>query len=181
LDGHNGFIAGGCFKNLFQHERVKDVDMFFENETEWTKAKMYFDESPDYGFFYENKKVYAFKHVKNDVTIELIRSVFGTPEKVISEFDFSITKFALFKVVEKSVVDKEETETITFKAIHHKDFFEHLFFKRLVIDNPLKWPIGTFERSLRYKGYGYSLCRESKERLIQAIQENENENDELSK
>ena len=32
LLGTNGIIAGGCFKNIFNGERVKDVDIFFRNK-----------------------------------------------------------------------------------------------------------------------------------------------------
>ena len=28
MEGHNGFIAGGCFKNILSGERVKDIDIF---------------------------------------------------------------------------------------------------------------------------------------------------------
>lgn len=28
MSGHSGFIAGGCFKNLFNHEKIKDIDVF---------------------------------------------------------------------------------------------------------------------------------------------------------
>ncbi|HEM4745463.1 TPA: hypothetical protein U1397_000160 [Streptococcus suis] len=35
LIGHKGFIAGGCFKNIFNNERVKDLDIFFENENDF--------------------------------------------------------------------------------------------------------------------------------------------------
>lgn len=30
MEGHKGFIAGGCFKNILSGERVKDIDIFFE-------------------------------------------------------------------------------------------------------------------------------------------------------
>lgn len=29
LIGHNGFIAGGCFKNIFNKEKVNDIDIYF--------------------------------------------------------------------------------------------------------------------------------------------------------
>lgn len=32
MTGHKGFICGGCFKNIFNKEKVKDLDIFFENE-----------------------------------------------------------------------------------------------------------------------------------------------------
>ena len=28
MEGHKGFIAGGCFKNILSGERVKDIDIF---------------------------------------------------------------------------------------------------------------------------------------------------------
>lgn len=35
MEGHKGFIAGGCFKNIFSGERVKDIDIFFESESDF--------------------------------------------------------------------------------------------------------------------------------------------------
>ncbi len=29
MEGHKGFICGGCFKNIFNQEKVKDLDIFF--------------------------------------------------------------------------------------------------------------------------------------------------------
>lgn len=26
--GHKGYIAGGCFKNIFNGEKIKDIDIF---------------------------------------------------------------------------------------------------------------------------------------------------------
>jgi hypothetical protein len=128
--------------------------------------------------YYENKKVVAFKNETSNISVELIRTVFGTPEQIINNFDFSITKFAYYNEL---VIDEEtKEEKIENKLIHHKDYFEHLFFKRLVIDESLPFPIGSFERALRYKGYGYSLCKESKAKLIKAIKTNTVSNDDIS-
>ena len=30
LVGHTGFTCGGCFKNIFNKEKVKDLDIFFK-------------------------------------------------------------------------------------------------------------------------------------------------------
>ncbi|WP_137743360.1 hypothetical protein [Robertmurraya siralis] len=40
--GHNGYIAGGAFKNIFNNEKIKDVDIFFENEKDYIVANDYF-------------------------------------------------------------------------------------------------------------------------------------------
>lgn len=59
-------------------------------------------------------------------------------------------------------------------------FFEHLHQKHLVLDNKIPFPISTWERSYRYKGYGYNLCRESKKKLLDAIRNTTPKDDELS-
>lgn len=41
--GHKGFIAGGCIKNLFSNERIKDIDVFFGNQEEFHQAQRYFE------------------------------------------------------------------------------------------------------------------------------------------
>lgn len=38
MEGHNGFIAGGCFKNILSGERVKDIDIFFESNDDFQDA-----------------------------------------------------------------------------------------------------------------------------------------------
>ena len=44
MDGHKGFICGGCFKNLFNGEKIKDIDIFFGSADEWFGAVRHFDE-----------------------------------------------------------------------------------------------------------------------------------------
>ena len=40
MAGHKGFICGGCFKNRFNGEKIKDVDIFFENEADYDKLAL---------------------------------------------------------------------------------------------------------------------------------------------
>jgi len=39
LVGHKGFIAGGCFKNIFNNEHVKDLDIFLKVNKIFLKQK----------------------------------------------------------------------------------------------------------------------------------------------
>jgi hypothetical protein len=105
----------------------------------------------------------------------LIRHKFGTAENIISDFDFTITKFAYFKVLESD----GENESLVYKTIFHKDFFEHLHMKRLVIDDKMVLPINTFERMFRYAKYGYFPCRETKVKMITEIRNIQNFSPEL--
>lgn len=111
--GHKGFICGGCFKNIFNKEKVKDLDIFFESREDFKKAVEYYDsktagywideddelseEKAEYKFLYENKNVKAYVHKKTDVRIELCCKIFGTAEDILNQFDFTIAKFAYYK------------------------------------------------------------------------------------
>ena len=95
--------------------------------------------------------------------IELIRTFFKSVEDTLNSFDFTITKFAYYK--------ETENDSITYSYLYLDSFFEDLHCNRLVIDNRLDFPISSFERSFRYKSYGFGLCKESKAKIIQALKE----------
>ena len=161
--GHRGFIAGGCFKNLFSHERIKDIDVFFRFFADWQDATIALASDDDFEEAYESENVTAFRHIKLGTVVELVRSIFGSPEEIISQFDFTVAKFAYYKEL------SEDEESLTYKAVYHKDFFEHLHLKRLIIDDGIPKPMSTFERMLRYRKYGYTPCTETKQKLINAL------------
>lgn len=197
MEGHKGFICGGCFKNIFNQEKVKDLDIFFQNEGDRDEAVDYFDsmtagyrttkytvseDEAKYKFLYENDNVKAYVHKETGIRLELISKIYGTAEQIISQFDFSITKFAYYKAeiedetgaeVEEMPFDNDDkAEThIEYRVIYDDKFFEHLHLKRLVIDDKIPFPMSTFERMLRYTKYGYFPCRETKLKLIRALNE----------
>ena len=165
LTGHNGFIAGGCFKQIFTGQKIKDIDVFFTSEEEWLEASRYFRGNDDYEMYYENKKVEAYKY-KGGLAIELVRTVFGSPAEVIGSFDFTITKFAYYKNIG---IDEDGDESIEYKCLYHPQYFEHLMLKRLVLDDKVPFPASTFERMVRYTKYGYFPCRDTKKAIIDAL------------
>lgn len=201
MAGHKGFICGGCFKNIFSKEKVKDLDIFFESRADFDDAVCYFDSmtpgyegddkrDEEYTFFYQNDNVKAYKHKRTGITIELCCKIFGSAETILSQFDFTIVKFAYYKVLvedETGAVatpfddewerefgdllgDKPETH-IEYKILMDDKFFEHLHMKRLVIDDNIPFPASTFERMFRYARYGYFPCKETKMKIIRALRE----------
>lgn len=160
--GHRGFIAGGCFKNIFNNEPIKDVDVFFKSAEDFYNAVDSCNDSDDFEPYYESDNVTAFRHVNSGTSIELVQTIFGTPEEIISEFDFTVVKFAYYKEI-------TEEDTFTYKAVYHKDFFEHLHLKRAIIDDKIPKPMSTFNRLLKYRKYGYVPCVETKQKLINAL------------
>ena len=186
LRGHKGFAAGGVFKNLFNGEQFKDVDIFFRDREDFDEALSYFQNDEDYYKFYDNKKVNAFKNKHTRVTVELIKYKFGEPIDILSQFDFTITKVAyvnnfrtpeqIEQMIEDGTISPEDEIKDVLEPsflLIHQDFFEHLHTKRLVVDDIMVLPFNTFERMIRYGKYGYFPCRETKMKLIKAIRESE--------
>lgn len=202
MTGHKGFIAGGCFKNIFSKEKVKDIDIFFESLSDWQEAVQYFDSmtpgyngddkrDEEYIFHYENEKVKAYKNIKSGIRVELCRTLFGTAKEVISQFDFTIAKFAYYKAevedesgaevdpfafdgmeeLAEYHMEKKPDTHIEYRIVCDENFFEHLHLHRLVTDDKIQFPMSTFERMIRYIGYGYKPCKETKLKIAMAIHE----------
>jgi hypothetical protein len=149
MEGHNGFIAGGCFKNILSGERVKDIDIFFESNDDFQDAVDLFN-SDGYVKDFTVAKMAYFKQPKYDNSDD--------------DIPFSSEKIVGYE----------------YRLLHHENFFEHLHMKRLVIDENIPFPISTWERTYRYKGYGYNMCRETKKKLLEAIQKTNLDSADLS-
>lgn len=73
MEGHKGFIAGGCFKNILSGERVKDIDIFFESESDFQEAVDLFNDE---------------KHQKEDmITSVKIKDNTKTPFEYVSDIE----------------------------------------------------------------------------------------------
>lgn len=175
LKGHRGFIAGGAFKYLLLDEKPKDLDVYFQNEADFKQAVAFFSERENFDSSYMNDKVVAFVDKETNLRIELIRSIYGKPSEIISLFDFTLTKFALYY---DNLFNEENGETDSelnpedfnsYSIVLHELFFEDLMMKRLQIDDQILYPTSTWERSYKYRDYGYKLCRESELKLLDAL------------
>lgn len=208
--GHKGFICGGCFKNVFNKEKVKDLDIFFQTRADYEEAVEYYDnktagyriddvdntlseDEAEYKFLYENKNVKAYVHKKSGIRIELCCKIFGTAEEILNQFDFTITKFAYYKEevedetgaelknpFDDEIIEMQKDTHIEYKVLVHDKFFEHLHMKRLVVDDKIPFPMSTLERTFRYVKYGYFPCKETKMKLVKAIHELSEEQLEVS-
>lgn len=157
------FAAGGCFKNVFNEEKVKDIDIFFPDKEHFEKAVLETNKE-EIPFLYRNNNVCCF--ILNNIKLELNQKIFGEPKDILSQFDFTITKFALYK---EHVPKDDGTWFWEDKVIFHEDFFEHLFFKRLIVDNKIPFPESTYERMIKYMRYGYFPCKETKVKIANEL------------
>lgn len=162
MSNHKGFIAGGCFKDIFSNKKFRDIDIFFETNEDFNEALNFYRKNEDYLFVYENDNAICFSNKNTKKKIELVRSRFCSVEEMLRGFDFTIVKFAYYKEV-----DGDSTE---WKYMYHPSFFEDLTNKKLVIDETSSFPINTFERTYKYRKYGFGMCRETKQKLIELLQ-----------
>ena len=114
----------------------------------------------------EEKKFLAEKIIKVEDSrkIDIIK-------RYLSEYEYLLDEMPKhdFKPFERVLVRRTNQERWEYKLLYHEKFFEHLHMKRLVIDENIPFPVSTWERSYRYKGYGYNMCRETKKKLLQAL------------
>lgn len=168
LIGHPGFVAGGCFKHLLSGEKPTDVDMFFRSSKDFYAAVEKFEDSDDYTEVYRNDNTVAFINHETKVRVECIKKIFGSPEQILNQFDFTIVKMA-YEIEAEPPEDEDGDWTYNHCVTYHPQFFEHLTMKRLVVDDAMPYPVGTFNRLFKYARYGFFPCRETKMKIITAI------------
>lgn len=160
------FVAGGVFKNIFNGEKIKDIDLFFRDMLSYEDCLNKYLQDERFILVYSNTNVEAFKEIETGVIIELVKTKFYRPEDILYHFDFSITKFVYWYETD---CDIDGNLTYEYSILHHDKFFEHLNHRRLVLEEEILYPISTFERALRYTKYGYNLCKESKFNLLESV------------
>ena len=157
------FMAGGAIKDILEDKVPRDLDIYFINESDMNKGIEWYKWSADFEKKYENDNVVAFEEKSTGMVVELVTIVKSNYENIADSFDFDIDKVVLYRV------DVEGYPTYSISYID--GFFESLSLKELVISGYIKNPIATFKRLIKYVGYGYSVNKESAQKLLDAIRE----------
>jgi hypothetical protein len=156
--GHKGIIAGGVFKDIFSDRNFRDIDIFFGKETEFCNCIHEYSSSKEFSKKYENDNAIGFEENFSKIRVDFVRKRFGSPREILDSFDFSVSKFALYK-------DKEKL----FKVIYHPLFFSDLVTKTLRYDSTVGDPILQFSRILKYSRYGFKINKADQINLIKQI------------
>lgn len=149
-----GFIAGGALRNVIEGEPIRDIDIFlYENDEqyEWGVKQTLF--GLGYTELFTNPLVTRFQGGGADFElVDLIKpredrymKTFGAVKTVLSRFDFSVCRAAVFKLGEPSPVLLADTK-----------FEDDIKYKTLRIQN-IVCPISTVKRIGKYATYGYSI------------------------
>lgn len=167
LVGHNGFIAGGCFKDIFLKREVRDVDIFFRSLEEASVAIALYTVDPEYRVLYENRNAAGFTEISTGRTIELVVARFGNPTDIINQFDFSICKFCLYS---ETWHDKLLTNPrLNFICAYSVEYFTDLTRGRLVLDGSILTAGFTLERVAKYARYGFKIDKINLSLLTEAV------------
>jgi hypothetical protein len=158
LNNHDGIIAGGVFKDIFLDKHFRDIDFFFKCESEFLKCVSNQHLSNSCTKKYENDNAVGFEENTSKIRIDFVRKRFGSPKEIIDSFDFSVSKFALYKDNQNS-----------FKVIYHPLFFTDLVTKTLRYDSIIGDPILQFSRILKYSRYGFKIAKADQVNLIKQI------------
>lgn len=167
------YIAGGCFKDIFENKQFKDIDLFFENHDQFNRAKNIFERSNDFEPVISTNHCIRFDKInqsnrEKEYSVELIHYIYGSPADILDDFDFTVSKFLMHSY-------KDENQFRRFKFLYHDQYFEDLYLKRLVIDHQVNNPMSIFSRVIKYTKYGFNIDKQSKIKLLKALSSLNNE------
>jgi hypothetical protein len=156
LAGTQGYVAGGCFKDILNGKKPRDLDVYFKNDIDFNEAVGLFDGKAEQGTAsksYSTKNVIAYHY--HGYTLEFVDSWHTDIVDLIMRFDFNVDKFAY--------------EPEFGNVFYQEDFFKDLVMHRLSISGYPPFPLATYNRMFKYAKYGYTPCRETKVLLASLI------------
>lgn len=173
LVGHNGFIAGGVFKDIYLNKSSKDIDIFFRCEDDFNNAVEFFDKSKKFNRLYSSSNSIGFTSSSSfgGEVIDLVQHIFGSPQDILESFDFKISQCALVKddeieshsvvgeKIDSSVFDcikiDDDKNSETYSLIRNKSFNSNLNESILEVYEGCSVSQISVERLSRYLNYGF--------------------------
>lgn len=141
----NAIIAGGFIRAYFAGETPSDLDLYFCNEDDATKAVTAL-KTKGWVVVTETSRAVTFK--KDGKVVQVIMCLLGEPEEILQAFDFTICAAALAK--------KDDE----WELFMHDDFFEHLA-GRILVFTGSSFPLASLKRVVKYIRRGYNICDEN--------------------
>lgn len=141
------YIAGGCFSSLLAGRKVKDIDVFTDNQEGLIAALEKSGMKPTF----KNYWVCNFKIGK--FTVQVVRGYeYHRPVDVIESFDFTI------------VCAVYDGESLYVDERFFMDNAQH----RLVV-RALPKPLSTMQRMMKYASRGYRVCPKGLAEVAKAV------------
>lgn len=139
-------VAGGFFKDYYTNKKCNDIDIYCLDSDTADGVKTIFNHCFKSDFESENVARYH----SGKLQIDLVTKIYGDAKQIISQFDFTICKFAVYK------------KGNDFYAVYCNNFFVDLHNKIISTEKcKMPCPLSTFKRLIKYVGYGYSPSDET--------------------
>jgi len=144
---HGAFLAGGAIRSVFASESISDYDLFFPSKEAFDKCIEEFGNNVtgDGKFIFNfTQTASAYSHFTSDKKhFQLICAVFGTPEQIIDNFDFTICMGVWLPNTNNFILNDL--------------FLKHIAQRRLHFNVNAQYPICSLWRVLKYTKRGYKL------------------------
>jgi hypothetical protein len=127
------YIAGGACRSVFANEAINDLDLYFTSEDALHAFKNQVDKK--YEVVYCSENAVSYRTEKN-IKFQLIKKIYGTPQNVMAQFDFTICMCACFP------------KTNTF--VMYDRFLEHLARREIVFNIDACYPINSLFRANKF-------------------------------
>lgn len=135
----NVIIAGGAIRSIFAGEKIKDFDLYFRCKEDSDRLLKH-EKFKNVSQFVTHNAVSIRLEGK---TFQLITLLYGEPEALINQFDFTVCQ-AGYDINNKT-------------WYFHDNFFKHLAGRSLVFNNTLPYPLATLYRAFKYQKKGYNI------------------------
>lgn len=144
------WIAGGAVRDYFMGKQINtDYDIFFPDEKNYNKTLEYCKKH-NCKILYDSDN--STKVKLNNLTFDLIKIYFDSPEITINAFDMTVSMLA-----------------VDFNKVYHGTTTFIDLSKRQLIFNVINYPTSTVKRVLRYYTKGFRMCDGETLRLINAV------------
>jgi hypothetical protein len=138
---HNAYLSGGAVRSIFTGDRIADLDISFRTKAEFDACTYELAEETD-AQFTKTDAAWTHKPDKGPM-IQLICALFGQPEDILAQYDFTVCMGAWIP----------GSQTFVLADM----FLKHCAQRRLCYNANGYYPISTLWRTMKFVNRGYKL------------------------
>lgn len=148
------YIAGGSLLSIIQEKTINDIDIYMPFPKKQESLKSLFELR---GWCVDETHNTITFSLETGEKVQLINSFVGTPEEVLSSFDYVPCMIAY-----------SPKERLIYR---HEDFYELIEDYKLVFNSNAEYPVSSLRRLIKYAKKGYNISLEDLYELIIKINE----------
>ena len=152
------FVAGGFMREIVSGGKPSDMDLFFRNEDCFNTSAKILQADPSYFMSCESEVALTFDRRETpENRVQLIRSNFGGPEKILKGFDFKMCMIGL--------------DYVTRSVYYFDNVLEHIEKKIMAFnsDSKTEFNVSSLKRLVKFASRGYTISNEDLKSFAEAI------------